>query len=192
MRCVCLVTTVITDQTQPPPFKKFKKNTKWKTYIHYICDQTIILLNLSKLNQFGSIWGWGPMLRRHNLAAKKKLFEFNDFFWNFGMINDYYVMWRTGGLGWYRVDIGLRRGHLGRNDDKFTHFLPNYLLLGTFSPSGPISPASQLFLTTLLLRAVFEIKFFWGRKEHKSFAILQGKMIKMMFSWATGAEMVIR
>ena len=154
---------------------------------------TIILLNLSKLKQFGGPWGSGSLLRRYNLAAKKKLFELKSFFWNLGLINDYYVMWRTGGLGWYRVDIGLRRGHLGRNDDKFTHFLPNYLLLGTFSPSGPISPASQLFLTTLLLRAVFEIEFFGTKGADKFCNFAWNRAyIKMMFSWATGAEMVIR
>ena len=70
-----------------------------------------------------------------------------------------HVMWRTGSVVWYRVDIGLPWGHLARNDDKFTHFLPNYLLLGTFSPSGPSSTTSQLFLTTLL-RPVLRLDFF--------------------------------
>ena len=62
MRCVCLVTTVITDQTQPSPpliFLKhkvgFQKDQEKYQMENIGIFVTIILLNLSKLNQFGSI-----------------------------------------------------------------------------------------------------------------------------------------
>ena len=66
------------------------------------------------------------------------------------------LQWRTGSVGWYRVDIGLPRGHLARNDDKFTHFLPQLSFVGDIFAIW--SQLSHLFLTTLL-RPVFRWDF---------------------------------
>ena len=67
------------------------------------------------------------------------------------------LQWRTGSVGWYRVDIGLPRGHLARNDDKFTHFLPQLSFVGDIFAIW--SQLSHLFLTTLL-RPVLRLDFF--------------------------------
>ena len=65
---------------------------------------TIILLNLSKLKQFGGIWGSESLLRRYNLAAKKKLFELKSFFFE-SLAWLMIIMWCEGQAGWVDTEL---------------------------------------------------------------------------------------